>query len=210
MILDNSIIVLENITRLKHEESLLPNRGMERTIARATAEVGPALLASTATFLAIFLPFLFGSTAGPNASSCFVGMRGWHTRAHLLRAIYEGVVFSHRSHIDRLMAHRERPEAVRIAGGAARSAVWVQMFADILQLPVEIPATDELGAMGAAICAGVAVGLFSSFGEAVSHMVKITRVVEPNPANRQVYEKKYARYRAVIEALGRVWDRTNE
>jgi hydrophobic/amphiphilic exporter-1 (mainly G- bacteria), HAE1 family len=59
VILDNSIIVLENITRLKHEESMLPDQGQKDTIARATAEVGPALLASTAAFLAIFLPFLF-------------------------------------------------------------------------------------------------------------------------------------------------------
>ncbi len=158
----------------------------------------------------LFLPFLFGSNAGPNASSCFLGMRGWHTRAHLLRAVYEGVVFSHKTHVDRLMAHyRGRPEAARIAGGAAKSAVWVQMFADALQMPIEITASEELGAMGVAICAGVAAGLFSSFPQAVSRMVKTIKVIEPNPADRGVYEDKYGRYQEHIAALRGVWDRVS-
>ncbi len=155
----------------------------------------------------VFLPFLYGSNAGPNAASCFIGMRGWHTKAHLLRAIFEGVVFSHRTHVDRLMAWRGPPEAARIAGGAAKSPVWVQMFADALQLPIEIAANEELGAMGAAICAGAGAGLFASIPQAVERMVKISRVVEPDPASREIYDGKYARYRAFVEALRAVWDR---
>jgi L-xylulokinase len=149
----------------------------------------------------VFLPFLFGSNEGPNASSCFVGLRGWHRKAHLLRSIFEGIVFSHRTHIDRLMSYRDRPRLGRISGGAAKSAVWVQMFADALQLPIEITASEELGAMGAAICAGVGTGVFSSFEDAVSRTVRVSRVIEPRPHHADLYEQKYARYKKIIAAL---------
>lgn len=153
----------------------------------------------------LFLPFLFGSSAGPKATAGFLGLHGWHGRAHMLRAVYEGVVFSHRTHIDRLLRHRGRPQAARIAGGAAKSDVWVQMFADILQLPIELTACEELGAMGAAICAGVGVGLFGSFEDAVARMVRVSRAVEPIQENRQVYSDKYGRFMRHIEALRTVW-----
>jgi L-xylulokinase len=152
-----------------------------------------------------FLPFLYGTNEGPGASACFLGLRGWHGKAHMLRAVYEGVVFSHKTHIDRLLSHRGPARAARMAGGAARSEVWVRMFADILQLPIELTACQELGAMGAALCAGVAVGMFGSFPEAVHAMVRVSRTVEPGKERREVYLDKYARYRKYIEALRGAW-----
>jgi L-xylulokinase len=152
-----------------------------------------------------FLPFLYGTNEGPGASACFLGLHGWHGKAHMLRAVYEGVVFSHKAHIDRLMSHRGPASAARMAGGAAKSDVWVQMFADILQLPIELTACQELGAMGAALCAGVAVGIFRSFPEAVHAMVRVSRTVEPGKENRDVYLDKYGRYRKYIEALRGTW-----
>ncbi len=153
----------------------------------------------------IFLPFLYGSNAGPRAWGGFLGLHGWHTRAHLLRAVYEGVAFSHRTHVDRFLLVRPRARAARIAGGAAKSDVWLQIFADVLQLPIEVTACEELGAMGAAMCAGVGIGLFSSFEEAVSRMVRLSRTVEPDPGKKGVYEEKYAAYRRCIDALQAVW-----
>jgi len=154
----------------------------------------------------IFLPFLYGSNAGPNASSCLVGLHGWHTKAHVLRAVFEGVVFSHKTHVDRLRGYCGKPRVVRIAGGAVKSAVWVQMFADVLGVPIEITATEELGAMGAAICAGIGVGLFASYEDAVSRMVRISRTVQPIAANVGIYEKKYARYQKYVQALRGAWE----
>jgi L-xylulokinase len=154
----------------------------------------------------LFLPFLYGSNAGPRASASFLGLHGWHTKAHMLRAVYEGVAFSHRTHVDRLLGVRPPARAARIAGGAAKSSVWLQIFADVLQLPIEITACEELGAMGAAMAAGVGIGCFSSFEQAAAAMVRVTRVVEPDPRAKAVYDGKYERYKAVIAALGRVWD----
>jgi L-xylulokinase len=153
----------------------------------------------------VFLPFLFGSNAAPDAKACFLGLGGWHTRAHVLRAIYEGVVFGHRAHVDRLLRYRGPFESIRLTGGAARSRPWVQIFADCFQAPVEVPAGSELGALGAAICAGVAAGVFGDYREAVEAMVKIDRVQQPDPANRDMYAEKVARYQKALEALGPLW-----
>jgi L-xylulokinase len=153
----------------------------------------------------VFLPFLYGTNAGSDAKACFLGLNGRHRRADLLRAIYEGVVFAHKTHIERLLAFRDPPRAVRLTGGAARSSLWVQMFADALQLPIEITAGTELGALGAAICAGVAAGHFASFGEAAEKMVRVERVHAPDAAKKDFYAGKYATYRKAIEMLEPLW-----
>jgi len=153
----------------------------------------------------IFLPFLFGSNAEPDAKSCFVGLDGWHTRAQVLRAIYEGVVFGHRVHVDRLMKFRDMPDAIRFSGGAARSEVWVQIFADCFQVPVEIPTGTELGTLGAAIAASVATGLYTNYNEAVETMIRFSRIQEPDPSKKEIYDKKYALYQEVVTTLGPVW-----
>ncbi len=153
----------------------------------------------------VFLPFLFGSNADPAAKACLLGLGGWHTRGHVLRAVYEGVVMSHRRHVDRLLQFRDRPEAIRLAGGAARSPQWCQVFADVFQLPVEIPAGSELGALGSAILAGVAAGCFADYATAVQAMVRITDTRTPRPEYAAVYEAKYARYKDALTALAPLW-----
>jgi L-xylulokinase len=150
----------------------------------------------------IFLPFLYGSNAGPDAGACFLGLKGWHRRPHVLRAIYEGVIFAHKAHIEKLLALRDPPRAIRLTGGAARSSVWVQMFADILQLPIEITAGTELGALGAAICAAVAIKRFASFEEAAASMVHVERNYAPDAAKKDIYAQKYAAYRKAVDTVG--------
>lgn len=149
----------------------------------------------------IFLPFLYGTNVDADAKACFIGLNGWHTKAHLLRAIYEGVVFCHRAHIDKLLAFRDKPKAVRIAGGAAKSKVWVQIFADVLQLPIEVTTSTELGALGAAICAGIATNNFESFDSASNAMVNVAYTCMPNLNLKDVYDKKYNIYTETIQAL---------
>ena len=153
----------------------------------------------------VFLPFLFGSNADPDAKSSFIGLAGWHSRGHVLRAIYEGVVFSHMAHVDRLMKFRELPAMIRLTGGAARSEVWVEIFADCFQIPVELPTGTELGALGAAIAASVAAGCYTGYSEAVEAMVRFSRVQPPDPARKDVYAAKYERYQKVLAVLGPIW-----
>ncbi len=153
----------------------------------------------------IFLPFLYGSNAEADAKACFLGLKGWHHKAHILRALYEGVVFSHKMHIEKLLAYREMPKVARITGGAARSEVWCQIFADVLQIPIEITSGTELGTLGAAMCAGVATGHFPSLESASESMVRVVRTILPNPENKAIYEEKYVNYKKTLETLASLW-----
>jgi L-xylulokinase len=153
----------------------------------------------------VFLPFLYGSNVSLDGKACFFGLDGWQTRGHLLRAIYEGIVFSHHWHLDRLLQFRALPAQIRLSGGAARSQVWLQMFADILQVPVEVPAGTELGALGAAIAASVAAGCYDSLPSACQAMVRIERSCQPNPQRAALYRDKYGRYQRLLQVLAPVW-----
>ncbi len=168
---------------------------IEREVAEVADETSEVL----------FLPFLYGSPHGAAASGAFLGMRGWHDRGHMLRAILEGVVFNHRTHVDALRDAFEIGEG-RLTGGAVRSRRWAQMFADVLGLDVLLTDAGESGALGTAMCAAVAAGMHDSFEEAAAASVRVTGRLEPNPASRESLEAKYAHYRRAIHALGDVWD----
>ena len=142
----------------------------------------------------LFLPFLYGSNLGHPAQACLLGMKGRHTRADVLRAVYEGCIFAHNRHLQRLYTFRAPPATIRLTGGAARSAVWSQMFADVFQVPIEIPAGRELGALGAAIAAAVACGIYASLEDAVRGMTRIERTHQPDPARGALHAERYARY----------------
>jgi L-xylulokinase len=81
----------------------------------------------------------------------------------------------------------------------------MQIAADALQTPVEIPDGAELGALGAAICAAVAVGIYPDYPSACAAMVRIARRFEPDPRQADVYRAKYARYRQLLSALQPAW-----
>ena len=99
-----------------------------------------------------FLPFLYGSNAGLEMTSGFYGMQAIHTRAHLLQAIYEGVVFSHMTHLNRMRERFTDVHTLRVTGGPAHSDVWMQMLADVSGLRIELPQVEETGCFGAALC----------------------------------------------------------
>jgi L-xylulokinase len=154
----------------------------------------------------VFLPYVFGSQYDPRAKACFVGMDSSATRAQLVRAVYEGIALGHRVHVDKLLASRKAPpRAARLAGGAARSPLWAQMFADVLELPVETVDANELGALGCAMAAAVASGFYGDLGEAARHMVRIGRRFEPSTANSAIYRRKFERHEAVSAALAGLW-----
>ena len=153
----------------------------------------------------VFIPFLYGSNANPDAKASFVGIDAWHNRGHILRAIYEGVAFGHKKHVERLLKFREMPEVIRLTGGAARSDVWLSVFADVFGIPIQIPDGTELGALGAAIAAGVAAGAFADYEQAVDAMVHFSRIIQPDSNRTDLYKTKCKRYNTVIETLDPVW-----
>ena len=153
----------------------------------------------------IFLPFLNGSNEDPLAKGTFVGLTAYHTKKHMLRAVYEGIVFSHMTHVKKLLRNREIPKSIRLSGGAANSDVWVQIFADALQIPIDVVGDKELGAQGAAMAAGIAAGVYKDYKEAIEKTVKITKTIYPRPEYKKIYEEKYATYRAVVDGLNSAW-----
>jgi len=158
-------------------------------------------------FCPVFLPFLMGSNVHPNGKAALIGMNSYHTRAHILKGIYEGIAFSHRYHFEKLLATRNKAvKAIRLAGGVTRSRVWAQIFADVLQYPIETVNVNETGALGCVMAAAVAAGEYKDLEDAAKYMVRLDYRVEPDMNHIDIYNKKYALYKQIILALDGVWD----
>lgn len=153
-----------------------------------------------------FLPFLYGSNTHPLGKAGFIGLTSYHRKEHMLRAVFEGVAYSHRMHIERLLKSRPVPQKIRMAGGAVNSNVWVQIFADVLGIPIEVMRGKELGALGGAMAAAIAAGIYQDYQEAAAHMVKAETCVCPDEERKKIYEKKYQKYCRINEALNQVWE----
>lgn len=153
----------------------------------------------------VFLPFLYGSALNSKSKGVWLGMSPVDTKENLIRAVYEGVVFSHKWHINRLLKNRDKPNVIRMAGGAVNSEVWTQMFADILQIPIELVEGPELGVKGVAIAAGIAVGLYENYYDALEKTPLTKRSIYPNVKLADVYNRKYERYLSAMESLDGTW-----
>ena len=154
-----------------------------------------------------FHPFLYGSRQGAFMRAGFYGVAGWHGEGHLLRALFEGVAFEHRRHVDVLRSAGVRFDSAALSGGGARSAVWPQMFADVLGIPITVAACAETGALGAAIAAGVGAGLFPDLAAAVRAMTRQRAAFAPDPAMAAHYDERYRTYGMLTEAMKPVWQR---
>lgn len=181
----------------------VPGTPGEDPYVAATREVSERLSGRSEI---LYHPFLYGSPHGGHASAAFIGVRGWHDRGDLLRAMFEGVVLNHRVHIDALRDRFDLAPAVRLGGGAARSDVWAQMFADALHTTVEITDADEAGARGAALLAALGIGALDTLKHAAS-LAHVDREHIPDPDRGAVLDEAYAAYLAAIDALEPVWRR---
>jgi L-xylulokinase len=148
-----------------------------------------------------FLPYLFSSNLGDNLSSGFYGLANAHRLDHVIQAVYEGICFSQHVHLERIVALSGRDKTLRLTGGPARSRVWMQMVADVSELPVEVMDIKESGCLGASMAAAVGAGRHASFAEAMAAMCPVGTLVEPDPAAAPRYREKYAAYRRLAGAL---------
>lgn len=154
-----------------------------------------------------FHPYLHGSRLSASMRAGFYGIAGWHGEGHMLRALFEGVAFEHRRHVDVLRTAGVRFDRASLSGGGARSAVWPQMFADVLDIPVSVPACSEAGALGAAIAAGVGARVFPDLTDAVRAMTAERARFTPDPAMAAFYDERYRTYGMLTEAMKPVWQR---
>jgi L-xylulokinase len=153
----------------------------------------------------VFLPFVHGSREAPGATASFFGFTSWHQRSHALRAVYEGVTFEHRLHVERLLASTGPARAVRLAGGVVSSPSWIQLFADVLNLDIEVPAHRQLGTLGAAMTAAVGVKAFHDYREAAAEMASLAGVVSPQPELAELYAQRYATYKELRARAIQIW-----
>ena len=132
-------------------------------------------------------------------------------RAHrgtFFRALQENAAIVTRANLERIAELTGAPlDAAVFAGGAAKGRLWPQIVADVLQIPLKIPVVKEATSLGAAIAAGVGVGLYPSLQEAAEALVRWEREVEPNPANKDVYDEAYERWQAAYPVQLELADR---
>lgn len=152
-----------------------------------------------------FHPFLYGARDNAKSRAGFYGIAGWHGEGHLLAALFEGVAFEHKRHIDRLAGTGLTISRAGMSGGGARSTVWPQIFADVLALPVTVAEANETGALGAAIGAAVALGEVADYEEGIDRMTRPLQTFEPRPAMAAHYATRYDTYNKLIAAMGDVW-----
>jgi xylulokinase len=151
----------------------------------------------------LFAPYLAGERtphADPDARGAFVGLQLRHDRGALVRAVLEGVAFGLRDALDALHALGVDASVGRVSGGGARSDLWLQIVASILDMPLERTESEEGSAFGAALLGGIAGGVFADAADGVSRCVRVQATVEPEPDWRDAYAEILPRYRRLYPA----------
>ncbi len=152
----------------------------------------------------LFLPYLTGERTphpDPLARGAFIGLSLRHTKAHMGRAVMEGVSFGLRDSLEILKEMEISIGNVRANGGGAKSETWRQILADVFGFPLSTIAIDEGPALGVALLAGVGAGIYSSVEEACSAVVKVTRGASVIEENARLYDQSYEIYRGLYPAL---------
>jgi L-xylulokinase len=165
--------------------------------------------ASARSSSALFHPYLFGSPFGGASSAGFFGLNAWHDRGDVIRAVFEGIAFNHRIHVDALR-DGFAPQTARLTGGISRNPAMAALFADILGLPVTATATEEAAAWGAALCAGAGAGLFASPTDDPRDLESIETTYLPDPGRREALDRKYQVFLDLTEAMKPIWPRLQE
>ena len=152
----------------------------------------------------IYLPYLMGERTphlDPDCRGVFFGLSALHTRAHLIRAIMEGVSFSLNDSVRILQGMGVEFDDMLLCGGGSRSELWRLMFSDIMKLGVKTTQSAEGPALGVAILAGVGAGIYSSVKEACDAIVRYSAVEEPDLMNHEKYMDYYAIYKNLYPRL---------
>jgi len=153
----------------------------------------------------IFLPYLSGERTphpDPLARGAWIGLTTRHTQAHLTRAVLEGVAFGLKDIFDLMHGAGLGPiEQVRLSGGGAKSLVWRQILADILEAELVTVNTTEGAAFGAALLAGVGAGVWPDVDTACAETIFVRDRVSPNPETFAVYRSLHDQYQKLYPAL---------
>ncbi len=161
----------------------------------------------------IFTPWMYGERcpiADEAVRSTFLNLSPLHTRPQMTRAIYEGVAYNLRWMLESIHElYGMRPDPLRVIGGGAKGAPWLQIIADVTGRTVEaVPQPQQAAAVGVAMVAAIGMGVHPSF-EALKPLIQPERTMTPNPAPRPRYDELYAAYRQVYRALRNLYKALN-
>ena len=151
----------------------------------------------------LWTPYLMGERTphlDAHARGALVGLTASHTRAHLIRAILEGVAFSLRDTFTIFQEMKVPVKGIRLGGGGARSQLWRQIQADVYGREVEVVEAEEGAAYGAAILAGVGARIWPTVDYACNSIVRVAQTTAPHSAVTEVMNTAYAAYRRVYPA----------
>ncbi|GKH30807.1 hypothetical protein MCI89_06575 [Muricomes sp. OA1] len=159
----------------------------------------------------IMLPHLAGALApdvNARAKGVWFGFTLQHTKAHFMRAIMESLGYILKRNIDSLNDMGIKVKEIRSLGGGSKSKVWSQIKADINQVTLETVKSKEAAALGAAILAGTAMGVFQSVENAVERMVEVKDRIVPSEEHKEVYREGYLMYNQLFADLAGCFDKT--
>ena len=180
-------------------------RDLLRPQADFEAVVAPAAEVTPGSEGLLFLPYLSGERTphgDPLARGGFIGLTIRHTPAHLTRSVLEGVAYGVRDSLTLIRAAGVPPsQQVRVSGGGARSAIWRQIYADVLGVNLVTVDVVEGAAFGAALLAGVGAGLWADVDDACAATVRTTGSMSPRPEAAAAYDDHYALYRRLYPLL---------
>lgn len=137
----------------------------------------------------------------PTARGAWTGLSLAHTPAHMFRSIYEATALGTRQILEDASQFGLVVNRIFLGGGGAKSSLWTQIHADAIGKPIHVPAESESCALGSAMAAGLAAGIFNNFDEAASAMVRMEKVFEPNVENKAIYDEIYAKYKDLYNRL---------
>jgi len=160
----------------------------------------------------VMLPHLAGALCpegNANARGVMFGLSLKHGKRHVARAILEGIAFMLRRHVEVVEEMGIDVKEIIGIGGGARSRIWGQIKADVLNKPVVHLQTEEPSLLGAAILAGLSAGMYDDLESASDRMVKVRVTAEPNPTNIVLYQELYERYLTIYERLADVFPQRN-
>lgn len=159
----------------------------------------------------VFLPYLNGERTphlDPDLSALFLGCSTGTTRAHMARAVMEGVAFALNECMEVCGGLNLTASSVVASGGGAKSPLWLQIQADVYGLPVRVAQVSEQAALGAAIAAGVGAGVYRDMEQGCAAAVRYCRqVTQPNPAAHQTYRAYYQLYKDAYTANRQLLER---
>jgi xylulokinase len=192
---------VENVCTAESEQASADNRDVYGLVTEQAQEIPPG------SRNLLYLPWPIGERCpfiNPFVRSAFLNLSFDHNRPHMVRAVLEGVAYNTRWVKEALSTMGHEITQLNICGGGAKSDLWMQIFADVLNVPLRrVTTLQDAGTVGVALVAAVALGEYKSFDE-LEKIFTYDKEVNPDPERVTTYEKLYKAFRDIFDQFSGV------